>query len=898
MVKQMKQLRNLLIGVLVFAILASFLQFAPYSTYAVGEIGIKPSSDLRIKEWGDREILVGLPEKSTVDQLLSMVNDNSGIRAQKDGVVLSGDEIVTTGTELVCGSDRLAVVIKGDASGDGAVNLTDALRIKAYFLKDFPLSDLLLAAADVSEDGVVNSTDYLQIKNYLLKKWNIYTNQKISDGALELVTGGQSEYSIVYERDSVRAAAHTLREQLSLKLGVDLPVKAYTGASAGDKVILIRDSGVEDLGNCGYAIEADGTAVILYAAALSGFDKAITRLLSGCTAQNTLTVPADYFVLEEANWETDYVLQGDDYNPNYNADVFYNDKNDSVAYVTNAMWHMFGAIDDGQKLVYTFGNEPTYYEWVSEKVIWSTEQEYVNKLKTKIASFPQTSTGYMWSWSTFPYWKVDNCYSIHYDGTFRYIASVYDIISWEGNTSFLYTKDTDTASGDYASVDASRNRTVLDKTVACMDYILDYLYGREGYIRLTEESTYLNASGTQRFDYVVDAGIYCWDNTGKNGSHASNYWDNLCFGNYDAYSNALFYNALHSMAGIYRMMGTDYEDEALELEALAVKVKDIFNKLYWSEATGRYLACIDTDGRAVDYGFTFLNFEILKYGLADEEKAQSILSWVDGERIIPGEDRTGSDIFSYAKAMELVPGNQAIEIAQRGLRLAAATNTVAINRPENQSTGDAWWHGPSGINVWSSASYGKHLENGGYIFYPVFYELMARTEYEGAQSTTERLYEIGEVYEYNRLKSDATAANAGQWLEGLNGEFPENGLVPTAYLYSLMGTSAEYDGLHIAPSFNEVYEYMGVKELTYGGNVYAIQVNRDASCTITPANGVAKMNLHYTPERFQDVDYTVTVEKANGTSSTTLAHPDENGVIYTQIDATNVSNVTITPVLN
>lgn len=52
------------------------------------------------------------------------------------------------------------------------------------------------------------------------------------------------------------------------------------------------------------------------------------------------------------------------YNPLYNDDLFYNDKNDEIAYIANAMWHMFGAIDDGQNLVYRFGNEPTCYALV------------------------------------------------------------------------------------------------------------------------------------------------------------------------------------------------------------------------------------------------------------------------------------------------------------------------------------------------------------------------------------------------------------------------------------------------------------------------------------------------------------------------------------------------------
>ena len=62
-----------------------------------------------------------------------------------------------------------------------------------------------------------------------------------------------------------------------------------------------------------------------------------------------------------------YSFDAKDFNTGYTNAPFYNDKNDSVAYVCNAMWHMFGAVDDGQSLVYRFGNEPTYFEGMSEE---------------------------------------------------------------------------------------------------------------------------------------------------------------------------------------------------------------------------------------------------------------------------------------------------------------------------------------------------------------------------------------------------------------------------------------------------------------------------------------------------------------------------------------------------
>lgn len=721
------------------------------------------------------------------------------------------------------------------------------------------------------------------------------------DLSLKLVANGASEYVIDFDSDTGRVPAYTFRAALAKATGVTLKMdEADICAPNGHEcAVNFRDGDAEELGNYGYEITVHGKHLNIYAATLAGFDMAMTRLLADCAGEQTVTVPEDYAVVEALNWETDYTLLGaEDFNEAYLDDRFYNDKNDSVAYVLNAMYHMFTAVDDGQNLVYRFGNEPTWFEWMSEKIMWTGDTGYINELKGKLKSFPQVETGYLWSWGSHPYWQVDDCYSIHYDGTFRYISAVYDVLTWENSTDFLYVKDTDTAGGSYADVDASKGRTVLEKTEAAMNYVLEYLHGKEGYIQLTEESTYLTPDGSKRFDYVKETGQYCWDNTGKDGSTASNYWDNLCFGNYDAYENALLYQALNSMVGIYRMLGGDYEAKAAELEALAVTVKEKYNDMYWSSETGRYIACIDTDGRRVDFGLTFLNFEAMKYGLATPEYADSIFSWIDGTRIIEGEDCTGADIMDYEAVLKKVGGRPYRNFRNTGLGLAAVTNTIAIGNRDNQKLGKAWWHGPAGINVWGSAYYGSHLENGGYIFYPVFYELMARTEYLGAQATTDRLAEIAKIYEINRLVSDAAVAGSAAWLEGLNGEFPESGLVPTAYFYGMMGVEATNDGLSVTPSFNNIYEYMGIKKMTYGGNSYGLEVNRNGSLTLTCTDGVADMTIRYTPGRYAaDTAYTVSITDADGNVTTRQTALQADGTLVVAFDNVAAATVVISPVL-
>ena len=701
-----------------------------------------------------------------------------------------------------------------------------------------------------------------------------------SDTSLLVIHEGASAYTISADTDTTRMAACSIRDVLANTTGVTLPI-----GKSEEKRLHFADATPDEVGNYGYDISTKGGVITIKAASLAGFDQAIARLLSDTLREHTMDVPLDYAAADSKSWEENYSDDTSRYNQTYLNDMFYNDKNDAVAYVSNAMWHKFTMVDDGNSSVYLFGNEPTYFEWVSEKVAFSGNRSYIDTLKHKIISFPQTSTGYMWSWGDRPSWRVDDQYSIHYDGTFRFISAVYDILTWENSTDFLYSVD-QTIEGEDNLLDASCGRTVLEKAEACMSYILNYLEGNKGYIHITEASTYLTEDGSKRFDEVPSG--FAWNNTGLPGGSASNYWDNLPFGNYDAYENALFYQALNSMAGIYRMLGGEYIEKAEKMEALAVTVKEKFDELYWSDSTGRYIGCIDTAGKKVDYGFTFLNFEALKYGLGDAEKAKSIFDWIDGDRIVSGDTKTGDLILAYAP--HLVSSPKRYEVAlQRNLRLAATSNTVAISG----ANGPAWWHAPAAINVNGNAAYGKHLENGGYIFYPVFYELMARTQYEGAQSTTDRLMMIADVYKMNGLHS-----KVGTWVEGLIQEFPESGLVPTAYLYSLMGVEATHDGLHIKPNFNDVYEYMGVKKITYGGNDYALQVNRDGSCVITPADGKLDINLHYTPARFNTASFTVTLTKTDGCLTTfTAVTPDADGTLHIVLSGTDIASVSIEPVL-
>lgn len=122
----------------------------------------------------------------------------------------------------------------------------------------------------------------------------------------------------------------------------------------------------------------------------------------------------------------------------------------------------------------------------------------------------------------------------------------------------------------------------------------------------------------------------------------------------------------------------------------------------------------------------------------------------------------------------------------------------------------------------------------------------------------------------------------------------KSGLVPTVYLYSLMGIDATEKGLYIAPSFADDYEYMGVKKLAYGGKTYAVELNKNGSLTLK-AEGGADGQIYYRPARFES--FTLTVNNAKGeTVAKKTVKLDENGYIFLDLSAyENGAELAISP---
>ena len=541
----------------------------------------------------------------------------------------------------------------------------------------------------------------------------------------------------------------------------------------------------------------------------------------------------------------------------------------------NAAYKLFGGTDTEHCLVYRFGNEPAYFEWMAQKLAWTDDADYLNELKQKIITFPQTDNGYLWSWGTSVYWPTGKG-SMHYDGTLRFVSAVAEILRWTGDLAFLDEKDP-SSFGEDKALDASEGRTVYEKCAAAMAFAANEMLGDSGLITLTEKAALL-ADGKTRFD-KNEAGELLWNNTGRPGSEGSNYWDNLCFGHTDAYETALYYRALLGMADIERMRGN--EAAAAAYTEKAAKVKAAFNKTFWDADKGRYIACVDADGARRDPGLTFLNTEALAYGLGDEAKAERIFSWLDGKRAVAGDTVTGRAIYDYAPLVNRFAEKHKMK---KALPFVPVSNTVAI---EEMTPGEPYWwfslEGAISVAPGGNAVYGTHLEDGGYIFYTLWSELTARARYTGADDVKRRAGELAAVYRCNGFDSDL-----GGWAEGLTGEFPENGIVSRVFVSSLAGIEAAADALEVRPNLPGGVKLLTAAHLCYRGVPMLAETGKN-DLTLTASQPLAGTLRFYPAE---DGDYTALLTDENG-NERTLALQTDGGALTLDMTAANAIKIKI-----
>ena len=96
----------------------------------------------------------------------------------KNGSIINGTKAVGTGMTVAIMDEgttvrKYTIVVTGDTNGDGKINITDMIAVKASTLKKSDLSGSYAKAGDVNGDGKINITDFIKVKATTLKKDSI-----------------------------------------------------------------------------------------------------------------------------------------------------------------------------------------------------------------------------------------------------------------------------------------------------------------------------------------------------------------------------------------------------------------------------------------------------------------------------------------------------------------------------------------------------------------------------------------------------------------------------------------------------------------------------------------------------------------------------------------------------
>ncbi len=297
----------------------------------------------------------------------------------------------------------------------------------------------------------------------------------------------------------------------------------------------------------------------------------------------------------------------------------------------------------------------------------------------------------------------------------------------------------------------------------------------------------------------------------------SNYWDILPFGYFDCYSSNYYYKSLLAMAEVEEAVanhpswnlpaGGDAFDPQ-QLRTHAERVRQVIQKKFWDSGKGRFVGWIDADGDRWDYGFTFLNLELVESGVASPKQGRKILDWISGRRIIEGDTSTGADIYRW--------------------RLAPRATTR-----RNIECYQWVWQAPESI------PFGGQVQDGGAVLGFSHHDLMSRLKVIGPDDAWVRLREIldwyREVQTAGGYRAYYAAGDKGTTMQGagvaggigIDLEFIESILVPQVMLYGFLGLKPVVDGIEIAPRLPSDWPSLQVTNIDYQGMDLDITVSRD-----------------------------------------------------------------------
>ena len=355
---------------------------------------------------------------------------------------------------------------------------------------------------------------------------------------------------------------------------------------------------------------------------------------------------------------------------------------------------------------------------------------------------------------------------------------------------------------------------------------------------------------------------------------ASGYWDTLALSEINIETNTYFYTCLKQMAEIEaycekKGIATDrsgatiknraiggarvqYNYTSGSLLSLAATVKGNISKdinpvkqsdgTYrnegglWNPTTGRFaLGINEKTGEIIDHGYVLFNEQAIVAGLGTNSQRLSIMQWINGDRIVSGDNSTGSDIYFYEFAPRF---NTKDNITQFNFALASLH------------------FGPDSVwakNGYGSGQFSRQVQNGGAVLWASYYDLRARAQVLGVDNAYARLEEISAWYAkvkstttgtgteflknyydaleissgngyYKRQAADSVGAGA----IGIDSEFLENVILVRAIPDAFFGMETQgLDKISFTNGLPSSVEYMRLDNLSLGDAVYSVCLSKN-----------------------------------------------------------------------
>ena len=296
-----------------------------------------------------------------------------------------------------------------------------------------------------------------------------------------------------------------------------------------------------------------------------------------------------------------------------------------------------------------------------------------------------------------------------------------------------------------------------------------------------------------------------------------NYWDLIPFGAKDCYATILYYEALKCLARIERDIrenpgwNVPVSESAFDPDMLtkhAAEAKAEGNKLFWNPKTGRFVPGVDMDGKIHDFGLTFLSLEAVYYDFATPEHAKSIMSWINGDRIVEGDTSTGDDIYHW--------------------RFAPRSTTK-----RNVEFYFWAWTSPESI------PWGNQVQDGGAVLGFSYHDMMARIATLGPDTAAARLSEIAKWFGetqaaggyrkyYDGSRPGTMQGSGTPGGLGLDMEFIESVLVPQVMIDGFMGFKPLADGFMLDPKLPSDWPELKIDRIAFHDCVLAIRATKSA----------------------------------------------------------------------